>query len=65
MVNGNNNNEELLGNDEEIIGKARIKVSHGTSIFLPVWILIYLIYYITIKKILLSINQVHNKLINN
>jgi len=51
MVNHNNDNEELLGNDEEIIGKVRIKISHGTSIFHLVQILIYLIHHdITIKK---------------
>lgn len=38
MVNcNNNNNEELLGNDDEIIGNTRIKVSYGTCIFLLVW----------------------------
>lgn len=62
----NNNNEELLGNYEEIREKPKIKIfPTGSLIFF--WCGCRLIECITILKffkLLLSINQAHKKLIN-
>lgn len=63
----NNNNEELLGNDEEIREKARIKIfpMEPLIFFWRGCRAIECIIILQFLKVLLSINEAYNKLINN